>query len=351
VSIRETGNKRGQLLSALCLVGLLAVLPMLVTDDYYLSIMVVIGVNTLVVIGLGLLMGFAGQISLGHAAFYGLGAYGSAILTTRYGLNPWLGIVAAAVITSMVAYIIGRPTLRLKEHYLALATLGFGIVIHIAFNEGGEFTGGPSGLMGIPSLSIGGFQLDTDFKFYYLVWAVVVLGMIISYNLVHSRIGRALKAIHGSEVAAEAMGIDTAKYKLQIFVVSAVFASVAGSLYAHYVTFISPSPFGFNGSVEMVLMAVAGGLASVWGPVMGSGLIISLVEVLREVVPRFYPAAGGEFEIIVFGLILVVVMIFLPDGLTSIKGKLLKPTDSPAETGQSIRTHGIRVEGQTETEF
>ena len=346
---KETRINKGKLLSVAGMLGLVAVLPALLTDDYYLSVMVIIGINTLLVIGLGLLMGFAGQISLGHAAFYGLGAYGSAIFTTHYQLNPWLSMLLAAVITAIIAYIIGRPTLRLKEHYLALATIGFGVVIHILFMEGGELTGGPSGLMGIPPLSMAGLTVDTDLKFYYLIWAMVLLGMIVSHNIVHSRIGRALKAIHGSEVAAEAMGIDTAKFKLQTFVVSAIYASIAGSLYAHYVRFISPSPFGLNTSIEIVLMVVVGGLVSIWGPILGSALIISLVEFLREMVPRIYPEAGGEFELISYGLILVLVMIFLPDGLTSLKSKIIKPRVVAEEKKASpLLSQGIRVESQTD---
>lgn len=305
------------------LVGLLVVIMALVplaANNYYLSTLVVIGLNTMVVVGLGLLMGYAGQISLGHAAFFGLGAYASAIIATRYHVPPILGIILAAVVTGLVAYLIGRPTLKLKEHFLALATLGFGIIIHIIFNEGGEFTGGPSGLTGIPYLGEGVFPLDNDFKFYYLVWVFTGLTMLFAHNLVNSRVGRALRAIHGSEVAAETLGVDTAKYKLQIFVVSAVIASLAGSLYAHYVTFISPSPFGFKTSVELVLMAVIGGLTSIWGPLLGASLVVVLTEALKVVIPMIIPNAGGEFEIIVFGVILVVVMIFLPNGLTSMPG-------------------------------
>ena len=299
------------------LVVILAIIPF-VANNYYLSTMVIIALDTIVVVGLGLLMGYAGQISLGHAAFFGVGAYASAILTVHFQVPPVIGIIFAALVTGLVAYVIGRPTLKLKEHYLALATLGFGIIIQIIFVEGGELTGGPSGLSGVPVLGEGIFPINNDFRFYYVVWILAGLTMVFSHNIVNSRVGRALRAIHGSEIAAETLGVDTAKYKLQIFVVSAIIASLAGSLYAHYVTFISPSPFGFKTSIELVLMAVIGGLTSIWGPLVGATLVIVLTEVLKVVIPLIVPNAGGEFEIVVFGIFLVVVMIFLPNGLTSI---------------------------------
>ena len=214
------------------IVGLLVVIMALAplrANNYYLGILIVIGLYTMVTVGLGLLMGYAGQISLGHAAFYGLGAYASAIATTRYQVPPVLGIFLAALLTGVIAYVIGKPTLKLKEHYLALASLGFGIIIQIIFNEGGDFTGGPSGITRIPYLSIAFWPIDSDQKFYYVVWILTGLTMLFAHNLVNSRVGRALRAIHGSEIAAETLGVDTAKYKLQIFVVSAMIASIAGS--------------------------------------------------------------------------------------------------------------------------
>lgn len=290
-------------------------LPLLIHDAYFLSVLVFIGIYSIVTVSLCLLMGYAGQISLGHAAFYGLGAYGSGILTVRFGLNPWLGMAAAAAFTGLIALVIGIPTLRLKEHFLALATLGFGIIIYIVFMQEALWTGGPSGLTGIPYLTAGSLVFNTDLSYYYLVWGMVLATVLICGNVVNSRIGRALKAIHGSELAAQSMGVDTPRIKLQIFVFSAMFASIAGSLYAHYVTMINPSPFGFKMSVEFVLMAVVGGIASVWGPLFGVAAVTILTEMLREYIPLLIPGAGGEVEIVAFGLILTVIMIFLPEGL------------------------------------
>ncbi len=293
----------------------IVLLPLMTSSTYVLSSLIFIGIYSIVTISLCLLMGYAGQISLGHAAFYGLGAYGSAILTVKFAFNPWLAMIAAALATAVIAWGIGIPTLKLKEHYLALATMGFGIIIYMVLLQESAWTGGPSGLTGIPYISLGSFRFDRDFKYYYLVWTMVFFTIFICRNIVKSRIGLALRAIHGSEIAAEAMGVDTARYKLQIFVVSAVFASIAGSLYSHYVTMINPSPFGFKMSIEFVLMAVVGGIASIWGPLLGVAIVTFLTEFLREFIPLLVPGAGGEVEIVAFGLILATIMIFMPEGL------------------------------------
>lgn len=297
------------------IVFIIILLPYFSSSTYLLSSLIFIGIYSIVTISLCLLMGYAGQISLGHAAFYGLGAYGSAVLTVSHGVNPWLAMLISALATGLLAWLIGIPTLKLKEHYLALATMGFGIIIYMVLLQESAITGGPSGLVGIPPISVGSFRFDQDFKFYYLVWAFVFCTIYICRNIVKSRIGLALRAIHGSETAAEAMGVDTASFKLQIFVISAVFASIAGSLYAHYVTMINPSPFGFKMSIEFVLMAVVGGIASIWGPLLGVAMVTFLTEFLRAFIPYVVPGASGEVEIIAFGLILAAIMIFMPEGL------------------------------------
>lgn len=292
-------------------------LPFMLKSNYLLSILVVIGIYTLVVKGLGILMGYAGQVSFGQAAFFGIGGYTVAILTTQMHWGTVPALLAAMVLPSLVAAVIGKPTLKLREHYLALGTLAFGLLVQIFFNEGRELTGGPSGLTGIPYLAFGDLVFDRDYKFYYLVWLLVLLVFLGVRNLDRSRIGRSMKAIRDSEVAAEANGINAAALKLQAFVFSAFLAGLAGGIYAYYVTFISPAPFGFNISIQFVLMAVIGGLGTLWGPVLGTALVVALGEVLRWFIPLVLPRAGGEYQIIFFGLILVLAMIFKPDGLSS----------------------------------
>jgi branched-chain amino acid transport system permease protein len=288
-----------------------------------------IGILTIVLVGLNLLMGYAGQISLGQAAFYGIGAYVSAIMTTlatRHGVLPgisqnwwwpWLAMVVGMVLTGGFAYLIGKPILRLRGNYLAMATLGLGIIMYILFREGEDFTGGNDGIAGIPRLAIGSFKIWPIERYYFLVWTVALVVIIIALNIVNSRVGRALRSIHGSEVAANTMGVDTAKYKSQVLVLSAVFASLAGSLYAHFQALIAPTPFGFVASVELVVMSVVGGIASIWGAPFGVTLIYVVREVLRARLHAVLHGAGGEHEMIVYGIIVVVIMIFMPEGLSA----------------------------------
>lgn len=310
------GAGRREAFTLLLLAVAAALVPLLVKSGYHLSILIFIGIHTILTVGLCLLMGYAGQISLGQAAFYGLGAYASGLLTTKLGWSPWAALVVGMIATGAIAYLIGIPILRLRGHYLAMATLGFGIIVYLAFVEFTEITGGPSGLPGVPRLALGGLTLDQDWEYFYLVWGCA-LGVIgVSLNLVNSRVGRALRAIHGSEVAAETLGVNTARFKTRVFVLSAVYASLAGSLYAHYLTFVSPSPFGFAGSIELVVMAAVGGLASIWGAPFGAAAVTVLAEAIRDLMPRLLRYASGEHEIIAYGLILILIMIFLPEGLT-----------------------------------
>ena len=297
-----------------------------------------IGILTIVLVGLNLLMGYAGQISLGQAAFYGIGAYVSAIMTTLASRHdvlpgvseswwwPWLAMLAGMVITGGFAYLIGKPILRLRGNYLAMATLGLGIIMYILFREGENFTGGNDGIAGIPRLAIGSFKIWPIQRYYFLVWVFTLVVIIIALNIVNSRVGRALRSIHGSEVAANTMGVDTAKYKLQVLVLSAVFASLAGSLYAHFQALIAPTPFGFVASVELVVMSVVGGIASIWGAPFGVTLIYVVREVLRARLHAILHGAGGEHEMIAYGIIVVVIMIFMPEGLTAGLVKALRRT-------------------------
>jgi len=299
-------------------VGLvLAVLPTQVTNNYHLSILVFIGLNTMLTLGLSLLMGYAGQISLGHAVFFGLGAYATGILTTRLGWSPWLALVAAALITAAIAYAIGIPIFRLRGHYLAMVTLGLNIILELFLISETDITGGPNGLSGIPKPAIGDFVLKGDLTYYYFVWAIALLVLALSLNIVNSRVGRALRSIHASELAAETVGVDTEKFKLQVLVLSAIYASLAGSLYVFYLSIISPSVVNIFFSIALMVMVAVGGLASVWGAIFGAAAITLLTEGLRNLIPHLFRGATAELEIVAYGLILMVVMIFMPAGLTT----------------------------------
>ncbi|ABK17366.1 branched-chain amino acid ABC transporter permease [Syntrophobacter fumaroxidans] len=285
----------------------IAVVGLSVSNAYHFQLLTFIGINTLLALGLNMLMGYAGQISLGHAAFYGLGAYATAILTVHLNWSPWLALPVAVVLTVVIAFLVALPMLRLSGFYLGMGTLGFGMIGYIIFREWSRFTGGDSGLVGIPSLELGPISFASARNYFYLVWAVVLVCLLLCERLVDSRVGRGLRAIHDSEQAAAAMGIDTSRLKIQIFVLSAVFAALAGFLYAHLVNFISPGSFDFLVSVRIVTMVVIGGMASIWGSLLGASLLTVLPEFLQ---------AFADSEMIVYGLILMVIMIFLPQGLT-----------------------------------
>jgi len=300
---------------------LVTIMPLVTKSRYYLTIGNFIGIYAIVAIGLALLIGYAGQVSMAQAAFFGIGAYTSAILTTQYAFNPWLALVIGLPIAASIAGMIGIPLLKLEGHVLAVATLALSIVVHTLFVQLRGITGGYDGIVGIPRLSIGGFVLRSDLHYYYLIWAFVLIVFFLSSNIVNSRVGRALRSIHpffgGSEMAAESLGISPAKYKVQIFMVSAIYASLAGSLYAHWISFINPEPFGIFISILMLIMVTIGGMGSLWGAIIGACVIILAGEFFRDLVPRLVHGAAGEIEIIAYGLILVLILLFMPRGLVS----------------------------------
>jgi branched-chain amino acid transport system permease protein len=285
---------------------LLMALPLVVTNQYRLGVLVIIAIHAIVVLGLDLLMGYTGQISLGHASFYGLGAYITGVLSAHWQWPPLAGLAVTLPIVAVIAWLIGMPTLKLHGHYLAMATLGFGIIVFIFFNELGGLTGGPSGLTGIEEMNLFGLTFGSDREWYYLSTMFLLAVLLLSINVVRSRVGRALRAIHGSEAASGVLGVNISRYKVGIFVLSALYAALAGWLYAHYITFISPSSFTFMFSIKLVTMVVVGSLGSLWGAIFGAALLTSLPEILY---------VFHNYETLVFGIILIVVMIFMPRGL------------------------------------
>jgi branched-chain amino acid transport system permease protein len=296
-----TSKRPGLLLLAL----VLAVLPLALPNAFYYDVAIRIATNAVVVIGLNLLMGYTGQISLGHAGFYGMGAYLSAVLTANFNWPPVAALAAGAAVTGLLAFALARPVLKLKGHTLAMATLGLGIIISIVINNETQWTGGPDGLA-VPAFGLFGFEVGGEKAWYAVSAALLLLVTWGALNLIDSPLGRALQAIHGSEVAARVAGVDTAAFKVRVFVLSAVIASVAGSLSAHYVGFITPNLAGFFHSIELVTMVVVGGMASVFGSIVGAALLTVLPQLL----------SGFEgWETVVFGVILMATMIFLPRGL------------------------------------
>jgi len=293
-------------------------IPLVVNNDYYIGVLVFTAFNCLACIGLCLLMGYAGQISIGHGAFVAIGAYTSAILTTKFAWSPWIAMLCGIAIVVVIAFCIGIPALRLKGHYLAMATLGFASIIHIVAVAAVDLTGGPSGIVSIPRLDIFGYVLSSDTQYYYLSWGVVALGIYIAFNLINSRVGRGLQAIHGSEDAASSLGINITSYKVQVFILSAVYASVSGSLYAYYMNYIDPGPFDVMLSILLVTMVAVGGLHHIWGAVIGA-IVLSLLPEFLSLLSEYLQVVGIEYQpdydTLVYGGILLIIMLFLPEGI------------------------------------
>lgn len=296
------------------LAAILAALPLVAATAYVLTLLNVIGLYVIVTVGL-ILLGCSGQVSLGQAAFYGLGAYASALLSRDLGWSPGLTIPAATLLVAAGAYLVGLPTLRLAEHFFVLATLAVGIIVNVLMVQLVPLTGGASGLRDIPPLQLGGLRFTSDLHYYYLIWALALLALAVARNITSHRTGRALRAILGSEVGAAALGVEVARYRMQVFVLSAAYAAVAGAVYAHYIRFISPSPFSLYASLFFLIMAVVGGLTNIWGGLFGAVAVTLLDQVVRAQLPRVFPRVGGEYQTAIYGILLVVIMIFFPSGI------------------------------------
>ncbi len=289
----------------LLIAAAVAAFPYLTDSTYYLRVAALVFIFGLAVLGLNLLMGFAGQVSLGHAGFFGIGAYAVAVGPTHFGMPSWLALIAGVVIAGLLAFVIGRPILKLKGHYLAVATLGMGVLISMVFTNEAQLTGGPDG-MAVPRLVVFGFVARGSVTWYWISGATLVLAALLAVNLIDSPTGRALRAVHDSEVASRVLGIDVASYKLIAFVLSAIYAAIAGAYLALFDGLVTPAAAGFMRSIEFVAMAVLGGLGSILGSIVGAALL----TVLPQVLTVFH-----DYEHIALGLIMIVFMIFLRNGI------------------------------------
>mgnify|MGYP002635297842 CR=1 FL=1 len=289
----------------LALMLIIISLPLFLENSFHYDIAIKVGLNAAICIGLNLLIGYTGQISLGHAGFFALGAYASTILTGRYGLPPMMALLAGALGVGSLSFIVARPILKLQGHYLAMGTLGLGIIISIVLNQEADLTGGPDGTS-VTGFRVFNWEPTTEFHWYWIVAGFLLLCVWLSLNLINSPVGRALRAVHGSEIAARTMGIDTTRYKVLVFVVSAVLACIAGSLYAHYNGYITPSKANFFHSIELVTMVVLGGMASTFGAVVGAAVLTVVPQLLT---------VFENYEMMVFGGVLMGMMIFMRKGL------------------------------------
>lgn len=304
-------------------IGFLA-LPLVVKSAYHLRLLNFVGINILLVLGLNFVLGYAGLLSFAQVGFFLVGAYAGGILTVDYGLPFWLALPIAAVVSGLFAWVIGIPTLRLRGHYFAFATFAFAEIVRLVALNWQEFTHGATGITGIPAPTIGGFEIDSDYSFYYFILTVVVIAAAIARRLEQSSFGRALFAIKEGELAAEAMGIDTAKVKMIAFVLSAIYAGIAGAIYGPLNSVISPDVFSFDVSVVVLVSLLLGGAGTIAGSVVGTFLVTLLPEWLRVL---------QDYYMVVYGAGIVLLMIFLPTGLLgAVRGLFSRRTIKGTET-------------------
>ncbi|MEI8143947.1 MAG: branched-chain amino acid ABC transporter permease [Alphaproteobacteria bacterium] len=303
-------NRFGTLL---LLAALVVLLPLFFPSSFYYRVAAIVWIFSIAAIGLNLLMGYAGQVSLGHAGFIGIGAYAVAVLPSRFGVHALVALLLGAIVSAVLAALVGRPILRLKGHYLAVATLGFGILIAMVLTNEAWLTGGPDGIR-VARMTIIGWSVRGSDTWYWISGATMILSAFIALNLVDSPLGRALRAIHDSEVAAKVVGIDVPQAKLTVFVISAVYASITGSYLALFDGHITPDSAGFLRSVELVTMVVIGGMGSIFGSVIGASVIV--------VLPQAF-AVLADYKHVMIGAFIIIFMIALPAGIVpTLRAKL-----------------------------
>lgn len=281
-------------------------LPPVLGDGYYLSVMNFIALYSIVALGLCLLTGYAGQLSISHSAFFAIGAYTSAIISLRFGIHPLFSVVLSQCLTFVASRAIGAVVLRLKGHYLAIATLSFTIIVGVLIIEMPGLTGGLQGLSSIPPMAFGDFLIDSDWRFYFFIWPLTLLLLLFALNLVDSRIGRIFRATKESEDITRLFGADVKKYKVKVFILSSVFASLSGSLYAHFVTFISPATGSIMFAIDIIMVLAFGGFTILWGAMLGAASLTFLNE---------YLTIFADYKRAIYGLALIVIMLFFPNGL------------------------------------
>jgi branched-chain amino acid transport system permease protein len=302
---------RNRVFAAVALV--LLALPLLPVSEFWITQLNLIGLYAIVALGLVLLTGIGGLTSFGQAAFVGVGAYTSAVLTTKLGLSPWLGLAAGIAITVTIALVLAAITLRMSGHYLPLATIAWGLSLSYTMANV-EVLGRYDGLLGIPALEVFGISLHEGRRMYVLIWLVALAAALATQHLLDSRPGRAIRALKGGAAMAEAMGISTYRYKVVIFVYAAVLAAISGWLFAHYQRTVNPTPFGLNRGIEYLFMAVLGGVGQVWGAFIGAGAV-KLIEDQLQVWLPVLTGTNGNYETIVFGVLIVLLLKYAPDGL------------------------------------
>ncbi|CAB1063696.1 Branched-chain amino acid ABC transporter, permease protein LivM (TC 3.A.1.4.1) [Olavius sp. associated proteobacterium Delta 1] len=314
----------------LAIVAVLALIPLFISNHYYIQILIFIGIYSILALSLNLLNGYVGLLSIGHAAFYGIGAYASAKLVMEVGFPFPLAMLGSGIIAGVFGYVIAKPTLRLSGIYMTLATLGFNMIFFLVLQNWMSFTNGPLGIMDIPSPSIFGYIIESRVQYYYLIFFLVLLTIGSMHRLMTCRFGRALVGIRENELAAEAMGVHTTRYKVQAFVLAAFYAGIAGSYYAHFIKYISPDSFYIYESFILLAMLAFGGQGNLIGPVVGAAVLIIIPEVFRFL---------QEYRMLVYGSVLIVMMLVRRQGLLGGKNYSLRLTRFDDQQ-QAVYTRG-----------
>jgi len=328
-------NPRTVRLVTAALVLLIAAAPLYLAP-FSVSLMNYIGVYALVALGLVLLTGVGGMVSFGQSAFMGIAAYATAWVSAIEGLSPWLGLVLALVLTGAVAAALGAVTLRLKGHFLSLSTIAWGLAIYFTFGNLPGL-GNYSGITAIPPISIGSMKLETSEEIYYLIWAILLAGMLLSYNLLNSRMGRAMRALRGGNAMVESLGVNAFYVRLVTFVISALLAAFAGWLYAHMNRFVSPTPFDVTMGIEFLMMAMVGGSGYLLGAIVGAALITLLKNSVQDYLPLIAPSVGGQLEIVVFSALFIVFLQYAREGIVPfVAGFLPEPRRQPPEMAEPL---------------
>lgn len=320
------------------ILGFFAFLPTFLKNPYYIRILIFIGIYIVLALSLNLINGYTGLFSIGHAAFYGIGAYSSALLTLRLGLPFIIALPLSGMIAGIFGYLIGKPTLRLTGIFLTLATLGFNIIFVLLMINWESLTRGPLGIAGIPVPKIFSYPFQTQQSYYYLIFSLVLFTLVSIYRIIHSRFGNALLAIRDEEVAAETIGVNTVHYKIAIFTISTFYAGVAGSFFAHYIRFIAPDSFTFWESFTVLAMLAMGGQGNLVGPLVGASLLIAIPEIFRFL---------ADYRMIFYGLVLICMMLFRREGLFKHRTYRLRLTP-PWEKKESVREYLVRDQFLTE---
>lgn len=292
-------------LLAIAIVIIVLLAPFLLRNEYFLHILITIGIYIILTLSLNLITGYTGQFSMGHAAFYGIGAYIAALAMLKGGMSFWLAMVLSAVLTAFCGLFLGLPALRLQGDYLGIVTLGFGEIVRLIFVNWVDVTRGPMGLPGIPSPQIGSYLFTGKTPYYYLILALVFLTVFVMHRIVNSRFGLGLITVSEDEVAATAVGINTTKLKLISFSTGAFFAGLTGAFFASYISFVSPDSFMYIDSVTILSMVVLGGMGSIPGSLIGAAILVIAPEILRFL---------ADYRMLLYGLMMVIMMIYKPGG-------------------------------------